>query len=73
MKLNVRKLGNSLAVILPKEVTESLKVEKGDALFLNETSDGFKISPYDPEFASQMEAARKIMKKRRNALKELAK
>lgn len=60
-------------MVLPKEVLASLKVEKGDTIFLTETPDGYKLTPYDAEFEAQMTAARSVMKRRRNALRELAK
>ena len=58
---------------LPKEVLTRLKVEKEDRLWLTETPDGYRLTPYDPEFSEQIETAREIMKKRRAALRELAK
>ena len=73
MRATVTKIGNSTGVILPKEVVARLKVKKGDSVFLTETSDGYSLSPYDPEFETQMAAARKGMAKYRNALHELAK
>lgn len=73
MKLKVTQIGNSAGVVLPKEVLARLKVAKGDHLHLTETPDGYALSPYDPAFEEQMEAAREIMKRRRNALRELAK
>ena len=71
--LTVTQIGNSLAVILPREVTGRLEVQKGDKLFLTKTPDGYRLTQYDPEFEHQMNVARKIMKKRRNALRQLAK
>ncbi|MCB1592997.1 MAG: AbrB/MazE/SpoVT family DNA-binding domain-containing protein [Alphaproteobacteria bacterium] len=73
MELKITKIGNSLGVVLPKDVLANLNVEKGDVLWLSESGDGITLSPYDPAFAEQMDAARKLMKKRRNALRELAK
>lgn len=73
MELKITKIGNSLGVILPKEVLAHLNAGKGDALWLRQTGEGITLSPYDPAFAEQMDAARKLMKKRRNALRELAK
>jgi putative addiction module antidote len=70
--LKITGIGNSAGVILPREVLARLGVDKGDALYLTETPDGFRITPYDPEFARQMEAARAVMKRRRAALHELA-
>jgi putative addiction module antidote len=71
--LKVRKIGNSTGFVLPKDVTAKLKVETGDSVYLTEAPDGYRLTPYNPEFEEQMTAARKIMKKRRNALRELAK
>ena len=73
MELKLRKVGNSLALIVPKQVREKMGVKEGDTLYLTETPDGYRISPYDPEFARQMELARKIQAKHRDALRELAK
>ncbi len=73
MELKLRKIGNSVGVVLPKEALTRLKVEKEDRLWLTETPDGYRLTPYDPEFSEQIETAREIMKKRRAALRELAK
>ena len=72
-RLKVIQVGNSLGATFTKELTTKLKVEKGDTLFVTEAPGGYRLTPYDPEFESQMEAARTIMRKRRNALRELAK
>ncbi|HEY6896394.1 MAG TPA: AbrB/MazE/SpoVT family DNA-binding domain-containing protein [Rhodocyclaceae bacterium] len=71
--LKLTQIGNSVGVILPKEVLARLKLEKGDSVFITETPDGYAITPHDPNFETQMEAARDIMKKRRAVLRELAK
>jgi putative addiction module antidote len=71
--LKLKAVGNSTGIIIPKEILAKLHVEKGDSLFVVETSNGIELTPYDPEFERQMEAARKIMKKRRGVLRELAK
>ena len=73
MELKVTKIGNSLGVILPKELISNLKLDKGDTLWVTDAQSGYRITPYDPAFGEQMDAARKIMKKRRNVLRELAK
>ncbi|MCI0598825.1 MAG: AbrB/MazE/SpoVT family DNA-binding domain-containing protein [Beijerinckiaceae bacterium] len=72
MKLKITPIGNSFGVILPKETLAKLKVTGGDAVFITETPDGFRITPYDPELEAQIKAAKGVMKKRRNALRELA-
>ncbi|MBT4932818.1 MAG: AbrB/MazE/SpoVT family DNA-binding domain-containing protein [Rhodospirillaceae bacterium] len=71
--LKLKAVGNSTGVILPKDVLSKLQVEKGDNLYVVETPNGITLTPYDPEFEQQMETARKIMKKRRAVLRELAK
>ena len=71
--LKLTQIGNSVGVILPKEVLARLKVEKGDNLFMSEAANGFTLSTYSPEFEAQMTEARRIMKKRRAVLHELAK
>ncbi len=73
VKLKLTTVGSSTGVVLPKEVLARLKVEKGDTLFLTDSPDGYRITPYDPEFEQQMELARHVMRDRRNVLKELAK
>ena len=73
VKLKVTTVGNSTGVVLPKEVLARLKVEKGDSLFLTEAPEGYRITPYDPDFERQMKLARKVMRQRRDVLKELAK
>lgn len=66
-------IGNSTGVILPKEVLARMRVARGDELSLVETPDGFKVVPYDAEFAREMELAEEIMRKDRAILRELAK
>jgi putative addiction module antidote len=71
--LKLTKVGNSVALILPKEALARLKVEAGDSLFLTESPDGYRITPYDSDFEEQMEVARSVMSDWRNVLRELAK
>ncbi|MGF1549063.1 MAG: AbrB/MazE/SpoVT family DNA-binding domain-containing protein [Sphingomonadaceae bacterium] len=73
MPLKVIKVGNSSGVILPKEVLAHLKVEQGDRLSLVRTSDGITLRAADEDFDQQMRIARAVMKRRRAALRELAK
>ena len=72
IELKLTAIGNSVGVVLPKEALARMKVSKGDTLYITETPDGYRLTPYDPAFEAQMVAARKIMKKRRAALGELA-
>ncbi|MGE0071693.1 MAG: AbrB/MazE/SpoVT family DNA-binding domain-containing protein [Thiomonas sp.] len=72
--LKLTQIGNSVGIILPKELLARLKLEKGDTLFVTEAANGaVMLSPYSAEFEAQMQAARQLMKKRRNVLRELAK
>ena len=73
MKAKISQIGNSVGVILPKEAVARLKIKRGDSVFLTETSEGYVVTPYDPEFEKQMAVAREGMAEYRNALRELAK
>jgi putative addiction module antidote len=71
--VKVRKVGNSLGVILTKDVVESLGVAEGDELFAIRTPEGIRLTPYDPDFAAAIESTREYMRRHREALHELAK
>ena len=71
--LKLTRIGNSVGVILPKETLARLKVDVGDVLFLTESPDGYRLTPYDPQFERQIKVARGVMRRRRAALRELAK
>lgn len=60
-------------MVLPKEVLSRLRVEKGDTLYAVETPNGIELTPYDKEFAEQMEIAERVMREDRDALRRLAK
>ncbi|MSQ89266.1 MAG: AbrB/MazE/SpoVT family DNA-binding domain-containing protein [Betaproteobacteria bacterium] len=72
-KLKVVQVGNSLGVILPKATALHLRVAKGDALNCVQTQGGVELSPFDPGFEKKMAVARRVMRRYRNALRELAK
>jgi putative addiction module antidote len=73
LQVTVRKVGNSLGMILPAEAVRELNLSEGDRLFLTKSPEGLRLTPYDPSFEKKMEIARKGMRKYRNALRELAK
>jgi len=73
MKIEVKKIGNSTGLILPKELLARLQLKQGDFLFVTESEGGLKLVPHDPTFECGMEIARKAMRTYRNALRELAK
>jgi putative addiction module antidote len=71
--VKVTTVGSSVGIVLPREVLAKLRVEKGDSLYLTETADGVQLTPYDEDFARQVEVGRKVMRKYRDALRKLAK
>ena len=72
--LQVRKIGNSIGFILPKETAARLDLKEGDQLFLVDRPDGgIVLTRNDPDFERTMEMARKLMDKYRNTLAALAK
>ena len=73
IEVKIRKVGNSLGAVLPREALARMRVEEGDRLFLTETPDGYRIIPYDPEFERQMVLAETAMARYRNTLRALAK
>jgi putative addiction module antidote len=74
IELKVRKFGNSLGVVLPKDVINRLKTKDGEPLFLLEAPDGsYRLTPYDPEFEKKMSKAEEIIARYRNTLHVLAK
>ena len=70
--LKLTQIGNSVGVILPKEVLARLKLEKGDTVYVTETPDGFALTPLDPTFAQQLELGRAFMREYRDAFRALA-
>lgn len=71
--LKLTQIGNSVGVILPKDLLAKLGVGKGDTIYAIDQPDGVRLTTADPDFASQLEVARQITKKRRAVLVELAK
>ena len=74
IELKVRKFGNSLGVVLPKEVINRLRTRDGEPLFLIEAPEGgYRLTPYDPAFEKKMAKAEDIMSRYRNTLHVLSK
>jgi len=74
MKLEVKKIGNSTGVILPKELTAKLNLKQGQWLYVTELPDGgVRLTPYDPDFEKAMEVVEDLMVEYRDTLKALAK
>jgi len=74
IKLKVRRIGNSLGVVLPKKAINRLQTADGERLFLIEGPDGgYQLTPYDPAFEKKMAKAEDIIGRYRNTLHALAK
>lgn len=71
-KLKVVTIGNSVGVVLSKDILDKLRVQKGDSVFAVETSKGIELTPYNPEVAEQMKLAEQVMREDRDALRKLA-
>lgn len=71
--LKLTQIGNSLGVVLPKEMLAQLQVDRGDTLYLVKSAEGFSLTPYDPEIAEQVQAGREFMREFRDSFHELAK
>ncbi|MBV6501520.1 MAG: hypothetical protein CJBNEKGG_04033 [Prosthecobacter sp.] len=73
LELKLRKIGNSVGLVLPKEALAHLKVEEGDTVTLTESQDGMRLTASNPEFAKTMEVFESLNRRYRNTLRELAK
>ena len=71
-KLKITTVGNSAGIVLPREILERLRVEKGDVLYATETPNGIELTPYDEEFAEDMAVAERVMRENRDLLRKLA-
>ena len=70
--LKVTTIGNSVGLILPRDLLTKLRVAKGDLLYVTETPNGIELTPFNPDFAVQMDVAESIMRENRDALRKLA-
>lgn len=73
LELKLRKVGNSVGVVLPKEALAHLNVREGDTLTLTESQDGVRLSAGNPEFSKAMAVFESLNRRYRNTLRELAK
>lgn len=71
--LKLTQIGNSVGVVLPKEVLARLKLGKGEQLYVIETPEGITLTPYDPTIAEQVELGREFMREYRDTFHALAK
>jgi len=74
IETKVRKIGNSMGIVLPKEALQALRVKEGDTLYLTEApNSSLAITPEQPGFKEKMDMAGDLMRRYRNAFRELAK
>ena len=74
LELKLRRIGNSLGVVLPKDTLARLRVEEGDTLYVTEgPDDSVRLSAGNPDFAKSMAVFESLNRRYRNALRELAK
>lgn len=74
IETKVRRIGNSLGIVLPKEALQRLRVEEGTTLYLTEApNDSLAITVEKPGFREKMDIAESLMQRYRNAFRELAK
>lgn len=73
LELKIRKVGNSLGLVLPKEALSHLKVAEGDTVTITESQDGLRVNAGNPEFAKTMAVFESLNRRYRNTLRELAK
>ena len=71
--LKLTQIGNSIGVILPREMLARLKLRKGESVFVTETSEGYVLTPYDPALEKQIAAGRDFMREYRDTFHQLAK
>lgn len=71
--LKLTQIGNSVGVILPKEVLARLKVGKGDTLYVTDAPTGVTLTPYDPALEEQLALGREFMRDYRDTFRALAK
>ncbi|MEQ1719011.1 MAG: AbrB/MazE/SpoVT family DNA-binding domain-containing protein [Hyphomicrobium sp.] len=74
MKLEIKKIGNSTGLILPKELLARLGLQQGDHVFVSEGPDkSLSVTTYDPHHEKVMEIGREVFREYREAFKALAK
>jgi putative addiction module antidote len=71
--LKLTQIGNSVGVILPKDMLARLKLEKGDTVFVTDTPEGVQLTPYDPALEEQLRHGREFMREYRDTFHQLAK
>ena len=71
--LKLTQIGNSVGLILPKEILARLKLEKGDTVFVTDAANGVNLTPFDPSIEQQLDLGREFMREFRDTFHQLAK
>ena len=71
--LKLTQIGNSVGVILPKDVLARLKLGKGNTVFVTDAAHGVTLTPYDPTLDEQLSAGSEFMREFRDTFHQLAK
>jgi putative addiction module antidote len=72
-ELKLIQVGNSVGVILPKEMLALLNIDKGDTVFVTRTPGGVTLTPYNARVEEQVELGREVAREYRDTLRALAK
>jgi putative addiction module antidote len=70
--VKITTIGNSVGIVLPKEVLNRLHVEKGDVVYITDSPEGVLLTPYSAAFAQKLDALEQVMRENRDVLKKLA-
>jgi putative addiction module antidote len=74
MRIEIKKIGNSDGLILPRDFMQQLDLKRGEFLHLEPMpGGGFRATPYDPDFEKSMEIAEEVIDEYRDTLAALAK
>lgn len=71
-QVRLRRAGGSVSATLPKEMADRLNIGPGDDVFAIETSDGILLTPYEEATLQAVQSGRRVAKRYRPALRELA-
>ena len=71
--LKLTQIGNSVGVVLPREMLARMKLEKGQTLFVTETPEGYALTPYDPAIKAEVRMGIEFMREYRDTFHALAK
>jgi putative addiction module antidote len=72
--LKLRSIGNSVGVVLPRDLLARLNLREGDTLHVVEQPEGgLLLTTLDPEVAEQLELGRELMREYRETFRALAK